>query len=599
MIKKKPFKLIFFFVTLCLALFLWSKDFFRISTKATGQPGYYQGGIWADLNNDGLIDVFLLAKRAKTSTQETVTVVTENNQLFLQQPDGSFRKVHDDPLVNTKGDFMATTIGDYNNDGTLDIFIANGDAGTQANNLDHKNLLFANNGNGSFTRILDQELVEENLNSVACSWGDYDDDGFLDLYVCNRGAKNSLFHNQGDGTFLKVSNIPPAEDSNGYGCSWADPNNDGLVDLFVAHAGDQPCALYQNEGEGVFVDVTPSKLTNDVLTNTRQIILSLWIDYDNDLALLPGGEETPRLYKNRGDGGFSKVFIGPFQADLLPGHAAAFGDYDNDGDLDVFVAGKDQGGLNLFYANNGDGTFSQLFDGMIVSDSTESTVACKWWDINLDGFLDMYMIRRIDENKLYQNRLQENNWLTIWCEGGQSNRSAVGTMVQVTARVGGQLLKQIRLITGQPEGDQYLHFGLGDSEMVEEVSIKWPSGHWQILGNITPNQRLTIYEEFAAIVLPPNQFKVNRVENSLLFFKEYINRLEWQPNPDNINAISYYRLYRKSKGSSDSEYEYLSRVDGQVFYFEDKMLAPSQLFTYKITAVSQEGRRSDPVFASN
>jgi len=89
------------------------------------------------------------------------------------------------------------------------------------------------------------------------------------------------------------------------------------------------------------------------------------------------------------------------------------------------------------------------------------------------------------------------------------------------------------------------------------------------------------------------------VENSLLFFKEYINRLEWQPNPDNINYVSYYRLYRKIKGSSDSEYEYLSRVDGQVFYFEDEMLAPSQLFTYKITAVSQEGRRSDPVFVSN
>ena len=376
-----------------------------------------------------------------------------------------------------------------------------------------------------------------------------------------------------------------------------------MLDLIVAHAGDQPCTLYQNEGEGIFIDVTPAEMTADVFTVTRQIILSLWLDYDNDglldLAIFPGGEEIPRLYKNGGDGDFSKVFVGPFQADSQTGHAAAFGDYDNDGDLDIFVGGKDLGGINLFYSNNGDGTFNQLFDGMIISDSTSSTMACKWWDINHDGFLDIYFTRRIDENRMYQNRQQGNSWLAIKCIGSRSNQAAIGTLVQVTARVGGRQLKQTRLITAQPEGDQYTHFGLGEALSVEKISIRWPSGHWQNLANISASQRLTVVEEPVADVWAPNNFKVTRLENSLLFFKEYINRLEWQPNLDNTTPLSYYRLYRKVKDSSDGDYEFVTKVDSQTFYYEDIMLAANQFFTYKITAVNQEGRRSNPVFSSN
>lgn len=603
MIKKNLIKTCAVLLILGVTFLLWGKDFFRISTKATGPAGYYQGGIWADLNGDDLIDVFLLANRGQTATPSGIAVLNEQNQLFFQQFDGSFRKVHDDPLVNIKGNFTSATVGDYNNDGYPDIFITNGENYPMANDLEYRNLLFANNGDGSFRRILDQPLVNENVPSVDCCWGDFDKDGHLDLYICNRGTRNSLFRNLGDGTFIKVTGSPPTEIMDGRGCSWADFNKDGLVDLFVARGGDLPCMLYQNNGEGIFSDLTPVEMTADIFPDPREKILSLWIDLDNnnwlDLAIFPGNNEPPRLYKNLQDGNFSRILEGPFQIDAHPGHAAAFGDYDNDCDLDLFLAGKNSDSSNYLFINGGNGTFSQQNDGMMMSDTTNATMECKWWDLNQDGFLDLYFLRRIDENRIYQNRQQGNTWLKVRCVGAQSNRAAIGALVQVKTRIGETPVTQVRSVTAQSAGEQSLHFGLGQASLADRVSVWWPSGHWQHLTDVDVNQRLIIHEDPVADVLPPNHFSVTRLENSLLFFKEYINRLEWEPNVDNTTAIIHYRLYRKPKDSADSEYIFITKIDGEVFFYEDAMLAPNQLFTYKITAVSQEGGISRPVFASN
>jgi hypothetical protein len=236
---------------------------------------------------------------------------------------------------------------------------------------------------------------------------------------------------------------------------------------------------------------------------------------------------------------------------------------------------------------------------MITADTTDTTMACKWWDINQDGFLDLYFLRRIDENRIYQNRMQGKTWLSIRCVGSQTNQAAIGAVVQVRTGVGETPVTQTRYISSRPEGDQYLHFGLGEATLVDRISIWWPSGHWQHLTQVDVNQLLTIHEDPVADVLPPNYFSITRLENSLLFFKEYINRLEWQPNLDNTTTIIHYRLYRKPRDAADSEYTFITKIDGNISFYEDAMLAPNQFFTYKITAVSQEGRISQPVFASN
>ena len=218
---------------------LYSQSFTKITTgPVVTDSGWCYGGCWGDFNNDGFIDLFVVNNMTSN----------KNNLLYLNNGSGSFTKVTSGVIVTDGGSSYGCTCGDYDNDGDVDIFVSN---------YAENNFLYSNNGNGTFTKITTGAIVNDGGNSTGCSWGDYDKDSYIDLFVCNRNQNNFLYHNNGNGTFTKItSGAIVTDNSNSGGCAWGDYDNDGYIDLFVANAGPAVDFLYHNNGNGTFTKIT-------------------------------------------------------------------------------------------------------------------------------------------------------------------------------------------------------------------------------------------------------------------------------------------------------------------------------------------------------
>ncbi|HEV8544280.1 MAG TPA: VCBS repeat-containing protein, partial [Verrucomicrobiae bacterium] len=192
----------------------------------------------------------------------------------------------------------------------------------------------SNNQSVTFTRITFGSIATDGGDSSGCAWGDFDGDGYPDLFVGNGGTKNFLYRNNGDGTFAKLMNSAPASIS-GYGGSWADYDNDGRLDLFVANLGSN--YLYRNNGDGTFTKVTPFAGATGANSWSGS-----WGDYDRDgwidLFISNGGGNNNALLHNNGDGTFTKITVGRIVKDGGATIGAAWQDYDGDGWPDLYAA---------------------------------------------------------------------------------------------------------------------------------------------------------------------------------------------------------------------------------------------------------------------
>ncbi|HZM02206.1 MAG TPA: CRTAC1 family protein [Candidatus Saccharimonadales bacterium] len=212
---------------------------------------------------------------------------------------------------------------------------------------------------------------------------------------------------------------------------------------------------------------------------------------------------TNSLYHNNGDGTFTKMTgaaVGPIASDVAYFAECAWGDYDNDGYLDLFVTSAGPTSVNYLYHNNGDGTFTRVLTGNIVTNMGYS-YGCAWGDYDNDGFLDLMVARgaenQVSRNLLYHNDGNSNAWLKVKLVGTVSNRSAIGAKVRVHATIGGKTFWQLREINtgdGTCGSAQDAHFGLGDATNVDTLRIEWPSGTVQEFKNLPTRQYLTITE---------------------------------------------------------------------------------------------------------
>jgi hypothetical protein len=434
---------------------------------------------WGDFNNDGFQDLFV-------STRTGPSLFYSNNG------NGTFSRMTTGPIPADANNCFGATWGDYDNDGFLDLFVS-------VNNFGN-DWLYHNNGNGSFTKITSGAIVNSGANGNNCSWADYDNDGFLDLFVANSDQNDFLYHNNRDGTFTRITNNAIAlKTGNSQGGAWADYDEDGLPDLFVSRV-NEPNLLYHNEGGGVFTPVTNGIIVHDISVGQG----TSWGDYDNDghLDLFVVNPNAPNfLYHNNGDGTFTKITSGAIVTDIGNGHGCAWADYDNDGHLDLFVANRL--GVNFLYHNTGTGTFTRVTSGVISTDNADASSGA-WADYDNDGFPDLFVTELGSfTNRLFHNNGNSNNWITIQCAGGISNHSAIGAKVRVKATIGGKAMWQLREISGGDglgsQNDLRAGFGLGDATNVDVVRIEWPSGIVQELHSVAVKQFLTVIEPTANI----------------------------------------------------------------------------------------------------
>jgi sugar lactone lactonase YvrE len=449
--------------------------------------GFSTGVNWIDYDNDEYLDLFV------ANWYDTA----QRNYLYHNNGDGTFTKVTDGIIVN-EGGSLSGCWADYDNDGDVDAYLANPGQGSSG----ARNYYYLNNGDGTFTKVTDDESVQDRMTSMSPACGDYDNDGDLDLYVSHhcppRNCSNSFFRNEG-GAFAKVNNTEVGlDDEDGSYGSWCDYDGDGDLDLYSTR-GHIKNALFENNGNGIFTQITDNAIVADSVGGCS------WGDYDNDGdfdLFLPGSRDgRHRLYNNLGNGEFMQV-TGQELVDEYGWNTigSSWGDSDNDGDLDLVVVG------NLYYApvpnalyeNNGDGTFTRVVESQITTD-LESSSAAAWGDYDRDGDLDLFITNvSYENNALFRNNGNGNNWISIRCIGTISNRSAIGAKVRATATIRGNEVWQLREISGQTgaKGQNSLnaHFGLGDADMIDEVKIEWPSGRVDVFTNVDVNQFLTVVE---------------------------------------------------------------------------------------------------------
>ena len=496
-----------------------TQTFTRVTSgEIVSNQGSTFGHSWGDYNNDGWLDVIA-----------NNLVFGQNNFFYKNNGDGTFTRI-DTLVITENGPSTSTTWGDYNNDGHCDLFSANG--GTAGNVSNH---LYLNNGNGSFTKITEGSLVTNTNAFTATSWADFDNDGRLDLFVgSGTSTPNALYGNRGNNEFVQM-NLP--DQGRTWGVSWADYDDDGDLDFYCANWASVNY-LYRNEFGESFTRITNSPVLNG--GNERSVGAS-WGDFDNDLDLdlyVANSGARNRLFRNNGGGDFSEITSGAPVTDFENSEGSCWADYDNDGDLDLLVAGGGNVavGLNSVYENNGSGGFTKVTgEDLVTRQGRYEGLTCV--DYDNDGDLDVFLSNWANQNNmLYRNNGNGNSWTNIISIGTRSNWSGIGAKVYVKAAINGQSRWQMRQIAAHTghvsQGSLRAHFGLGDATIIDSLRIVWPSRNIDIFTNVPVNEFITVTENTGITSLLDEKL---RIPTSIALEQNY-------PNPFNPPTTITFHL---------------------------------------------------------
>ncbi|VAW17397.1 ASPIC/UnbV domain protein [hydrothermal vent metagenome] len=482
------------------------------------------GAAFLDYDQDGYLDLYLsngnFTEGLSLNSEGHPPVKTSENRLFRNLGNGTFSDATKKARVGDRGYGMGITVGDFDNDGYPDIYVSN--YGT--------NTLYHNNGNGTFSDVTKKAGVGGNECSVGAVWLDYDNDGFLDLYVGNYiefdpkynyyyapdgfpgpmaydGQPDILYHNQGDGTFEDVTKAMGLfnKDGRAMGVGAADYDNDGFIDIFVSN-DHMVNYLYHNEQGKKFVDrgIMSGVAFNQVGESTISMSVD-FADYNNDglIDLFVSDDVYCSLYKNEGNGVFSEMSYNAGIAvacGQFVGWASSFLDYDNDGDLDLFKVNGElkhlYGQEDQLFDNNGAGKFIDVSieRGSYFKEELVGRGAC-FGDYDNDGDIDAYIVNLNGPGSLLRNNKgNRNNWISLLLIGDESNRDGIGARVTVVSGDIKQFTQKKSSSGYLSQNDPRLHFGLGNNKMVDSIEIIWPSGKTQVLENLKAGQFITIKE---------------------------------------------------------------------------------------------------------
>jgi hypothetical protein len=495
------------------------------------------GCAWLDYDQNGLLDLYLVNGAA---TRLYTPAHALRSALYRNNGDGTFTDVTAKAGVGAEGLFgMGVAVGDYDNDGFPDLLVLGYG----------RCLLYHNNGDGTFTDVTQRAGVANSGRwASSAAWFDYDNDGRLDLVIANyidwspdrnfwcgdhgpgmrsychpddyHGQPPALYHNNGDGTFTDVSKSSGvgAKPGNGLGVLTFDYDNDGWQDIFIAN-DSMPNFLFHNNRDGTFHEVGYEAGVAVSMDGVAEA--GMGVDAADttgngrmDLIVTHLDMQLARFYRNLGDGNFddatlrSKMAYATFH---MSGFGARFMDYDNDGARDIFMAnGHVLDNITRYHAdvryaepklmfrNVGGGVFENVSDRLgadfqLPRVSRGAAIA----DFDNDGDLDILVNNNGGAPQLLRNDGgNANHWLEILLIGTKSNRDAVGARVKITAGDPKLVLFDQRKggMSYQSAQDPRLHFGLGQRDRVDSVEITWPSGEITRLANLKSDQIIAVKE---------------------------------------------------------------------------------------------------------
>jgi len=505
------------------------------------------GLAFLDYDNDGWLDVFVLSGTRLDAAPPEAT-----NRLYRNNRDGTFTDVTEKAGLTRSGWGSAVTVGDYDNDGFDDLFVT----------CYGQNVLYRNNGDGTFSDVTAKAGLRQDAARYGsgCTWLDYDRDGHLDLFVATyldttleklpRPGQNAdcrwkgvpvncgprglppgyvqLFHNNGDGTFTDVtrrSGLAAASGSYPMTAVAADYDNDGWPDIYVA-CDSTPSWLFRNQHDGTFQQEGLERgvaLSEDGLEQAGMGIAVGDYDLDGNLDIFKThfADDTNVLYRNDGKGYFndSTIRAGIGVETRYVGWGAGMIDLDNDGHPDLFVV---TGGVypeversqpaypfhtpRLVFRNLGDGRFEELIEeaGPGVA-AAHASRGCAFGDFDNDGDVDVLVMNMNEPPSLLRNDVSGGgHWLKVLLAGVTSNRSAIGA--RVIARYGDRV--QAQEVSAQSSfysaSDRRLHFGLGTATSAE-LTIRWPNGNTESIPRVDANQLVVVRE--GAGILRTQRFK--------------------------------------------------------------------------------------------
>ncbi len=468
------------------------------------------GAIMEDFDNDGLLDIFVSCFDATLSAA-----------FYHNRGDGTFvDRSKEAGLTGQLGGLVCYQT-DYNNDGRMDVFIPRGAW------FPHpvRPSLLRNDGAKGFADVTKEAGLLDPVNCNGAAWADYDNDGWLDLFVGCEQQSNRLYHNRGNGTFEEVSEKAGLRESNRKlfckGVAWIDFDNDDDPDLFIDNLGG-PAELYRNNGDGTFTDVT-SQL--GIAGPYRGFSCWAW-DYDNDgwldifatsydrtlgdvvngLLGQPHSRYSNCLYRNREGKGFDDVTREAGLDMVFATMGSNYGDFDNDGFLDMYLSTGDPSLSTLvpnrMFKNVGGERFAEITGSTGTGHLQKGhAVACGDWDrdgdVNL--FVEMGGVINGDKyhNILFQNPGQGNHWLTVKLAGRKTNRAAIGARIKLFTAGKAPLTVHRHVSSGSSFGANALEqtIGLGKADRVAVLEVHWPASKTtQVFRDIAADQGIEITE---------------------------------------------------------------------------------------------------------
>jgi len=509
------------------------------ASDAKEQPETMVAGVGLlDYDGDGLLDIYFVNGGTMPGLEKTGPQFS--NRLFHNNGDGTFTDVTEKAGVAGSGYGMGVAIGDYDNDGRPDIFVANVNG----------NQLFHNNGDGTFTDVTQKAGVSgaryagKKMWSVAAAWVDYNNDGLLDLFVSNycqwepgegpvckdnrqplycsprhfKPLPNTLYRNNGDGTFTDVSLETGIADhfGRGMGVAVADYDGDGWPDIFVAN-DDAPMQLFHNIGGKRFEEVALE--SGVAFPENGNVISGMGADFRDvfnkglpSIWICAVEKETFPLFVNVGRGQFddrtavSKIAMDSYE---MSGWSNAIVDLDNDGWKDLMVArGNVQNNAAAFsprhseepvavFRNLGNGRFENVSSGAGPDFQVPSIHrGLAVGDLDNDGRMDAVITVLNGPAKIFHNTTRNSNhWIMLKLTGTKSNRMAFGAKVRLTTPDGMVQYNHVTTSTGYAcSSDPRVHFGLGRSAVAREIEITWPSGIHQVLHDVAADRIVPITE---------------------------------------------------------------------------------------------------------